>query len=361
MIKARVIVPLNVRTGKPEILPDNNAGDRYFEVGDTIEISEAVIGERYKNSSIWYKLTDGSFVWGGGVTDATELHLKIPSNEYPYWMVNLKIPEIWDYSKGDGVGIGIIDTGINLSNEDINFDKSRFYLYDYSKSLQDFFGHGTHCSGLISAGNNKGKFIGVAPASQLFICKFSEKGALSDNEIIRYADAINWCADNEKVHIISISWGGRMKNEEVRKQVEEAVNKATAKNKVVVCSIGDASIDNDPSERFPACFTNSIAIGSIPVQGKLYSYINKHLATMVDGLDISSYRPDNNHLITMSGTSQSNAIVAGIIALIIKKLNFNYKSQDIKSLLVNLSETRQILGKALPCLSGDKLLNFFKS
>ncbi len=359
MIKARVLVPLNIRTGKPEILPDNNTGDKFYNAGDVVEINKALVGEKYKHSSIWYQLTDGAFVWSGAISKLDELR-SLFEKYYPPWMVDLKIPDIWEFSEGRGVGIGIIDTGINLNNKDLEFNKAEFYLYDPTKSLQDFLGHGTHCAGLIGARNKHGKIIGVAPESDLYICKFSESGSLSDTEAIRYADAINWCINNNNIHIISISWGGRLRDDEVKMKVEDAVNKATANNKIVLCSIGDASQDNDNSKRFPACFDNAIGIGSIPVEEKLYSFLNEHLITTVDGLEINSYRHDNDDLISMSGTSQSNAIVAGIAALIIKRLGFVYTSAQIKKLLIDLSVKRQILGKQFTCLDGQKLLNFFK-
>ena len=360
MIKARVLVPLNIRTGKPEILPDNNTGDKFYNPGDVIEIDEVVIGETYKENSIWYKLVDGGFVWSGGVAGTNEINASFASTLYYPWMLNLKIPDLWEFSKGSGVGIGVVDTGINLNNKDIEFNKTEFYIYNTSQSLQDSFGHGTHCAALIGARNKNGKFIGVAPESNLYICKFSESGSLTDNEALRYADAINWCSSNKNIHIISISWGGRMKDQQIRQKVEDAINTAVANNKIIICSIGDASQDNDTSKRYPACFENAIGIGSIPVDGKLFSFLNEHLITITDGLDIASYRHDNDKVVAMSGTSQSTAIVAGLVALIVKKLNFIYSPAQIKKMLTDFSETRQILGKPMPCLSGQKLLDFFK-
>ena len=360
-MKARVNTFLNIRTGTPEILPDNNQGDAFFKPGDTVEIVDAKAGDEYKNNNVWFKLDDGSFVWSGGFNNTDELVSFFESTLYSPWMLNLKIPEIWKFSKGENVGIGIIDTGIDLNNKDLEFDKANFYLYDEKKSLQDVFGHGTHCAALIGAKNKKGKFIGVAPKSNLYICKFSELGSLSDEEIIRYADAINWCSANKNIHIISISWGGRIKDADIKKKVEDAVIAAVKNNKIIICSIGDASQDNDNSMRYPACYDDAIGIGAIPVDGKLYSFLNEHLLTMAEGLDIFSYKPDAEDLISMSGTSQSNAIVAGLVALIVKRLNFAYTPAQIKNLLKELSEIRQIMNKPLPCLSGEKLFNFFKT
>ncbi len=360
-MKARVTRFLNIRSGSPAVLPDNNIGNRFFSPGDVVDIAEAVVGELYKGNSTWYKLVDGAFVWSGGIAATTESVALTTSLPGPSWMNNLKIPDIWEFSKGKGVGVGVIDTGINLNNSDLVFNKTDFYLFDKTLSLQDSFGHGTHCAALIGARNMNKKYVGAAPECNLYICKFSESGSLSDSEAIRYADAIDWCNANKNIHIISISWGGRMRDIEIKDKVEAAVNAAVANNKIVLCSIGDAFQDNDSSKRFPACFDNSIGTGSIPVEGKLFSFINEHLVTIVDGLDIASYKHDDDSLITMSGTSQSNAIVAGVVALIVNKLNFIYTPNQVKKLLTDLSVIKQIAGKPLPCLSGEKLLNFFKN
>lgn len=360
-MKARVTRFLNIRSGSPDVLPNNNIGNKFFSPGDVIDVAEAVVGESYKGNSTWYKLIDGAFVWSGGVAVIGEADALLNSLLYPSWMNNLKIPEIWEFTKGKGVGVGVIDTGINLNNKDLVFNTTNFYLFDHAQSLQDSFGHGTHCAALIGARNLNRKFIGVAPECNLFICKFSDSGSLSDSEAIRYAEAVDWCNANKNIHIISISWGGRMKDPLIKDKVEAAVNAAVANNKIVLCSIGDASKDNDSSKRYPACFDNSIGIGSIPVDGKLFSFINENLVTMVDGLDIASYRHDDSNLIVMSGTSQSNAIVAGVVALMVNKLNFIYTPMQIRKLLTELSDIKPIAGKPLRCLSGEKLFNFFKS
>ena len=71
-MKATVNTYLNIRTGTPEILPNNNLGNRYYCPGDVIDIAEVVAGQVYKGNSIWYKLQDGSFVWSGGVLSNPE-------------------------------------------------------------------------------------------------------------------------------------------------------------------------------------------------------------------------------------------------------------------------------------------------
>lgn len=68
-MKARVNTFLNIRTGTPEILPNNNPLDKYYSPGDVIEVVEIVNGQEYKGNSIWFKLDTGVFVWSGGIDD----------------------------------------------------------------------------------------------------------------------------------------------------------------------------------------------------------------------------------------------------------------------------------------------------
>jgi lysozyme len=69
-MKARVSTFLNIRTGSPEVLPNNNPG--FFKPGDVITVTSKVIGQTVKGNNAWYKLEDGSFVWSGGISAIEE-------------------------------------------------------------------------------------------------------------------------------------------------------------------------------------------------------------------------------------------------------------------------------------------------
>ena len=55
--------------------------------------------------------------------------------------------------KGAGIGVAVVDTGIDLDNPDLNISSSCWFYPGYG-SCNDFNGHGTHVSGIISAKNN---------------------------------------------------------------------------------------------------------------------------------------------------------------------------------------------------------------
>lgn len=156
MIKARVLVPLNIRTGKPEILSNNNTGDKYYNPGDVVEISESIIGEPYKDNNVWYKLEDGGFVWSGGVDKENSLafvqNTPVNNDNALRQKVILKDATL---KSGQGIVIGVMDSGIDtghislknalLSNED--------FLTVASPEIQN--GHGTKVAGVLVGNDTK--------------------------------------------------------------------------------------------------------------------------------------------------------------------------------------------------------------
>lgn len=350
---------LNKRKVIPASLPDKDSIAGEVLKGFTFD-GEEVTGVPLPTPEKWYKDRDGYFYWGG----ALAVQQSVGGNNeqagnYPDWMSHLNIPKIWSHYTGKNVGVAVIDTGIDTQNPQLLYDKNNFYIFDSNASLQDTNVHGTHCAALIGARNLQGKMVGAAPGCKLFVCKISEKGSLKESELKRYADAINWCAGQKDIHVISISWGSFINDQNKVAEIQAAVDNAIQKNKVLVCAIGDASQFNDPGPLYPASLEHTIAIGSIPVENVLYPYINKSLTTITVGLNIPSFGL-NNTIISLSGTSQSNAIVAGITALIIEKKNLNYTPSEIKNILLGVSTLQKFNGIIIPVINGDLLLNYFQ-
>ena len=122
--------------------------------------------------------------------------------------------EAWNVSTGDGVRIGVVDTGVDLGHEDLagkvvastdctgsNGDPTRC-----RGTGQDDNGHGTHVAGIAAAAKDNGKGIaGVAPGAQLVVAKALAADGSGTTEDINAG--IRWVVDHG-AQVVNLSLGG---------------------------------------------------------------------------------------------------------------------------------------------------------
>ena len=122
-------------------------------------------------------------------------------------------PEAWANSTGQGVRVGIVDTGIDLNHEDlagrvVESTSCVGAAGDPAKcsgSAQDDQGHGTHVGGIIAANKDNGIGIaGVAPDAELVVAKaLSAAGAGTEEDINA---GIKWVVDHG-AKVVNLSLG----------------------------------------------------------------------------------------------------------------------------------------------------------
>lgn len=158
---------------------------------------------------------------------------------------------------GQGIKIGIIDTGIDFDHPDLHGYGSSGRVtggYDYVNADQkpiDVNGHGTEVAGIIGA---NGSFLGIAPKSQLFSYRVSSTGeAVSSEYIIQSISH----AIADKMNVINISLGVNRTNDELENAVDNAVNKGI----VVVTAAGNNGPD-DKTIGSPGRDFNAITVGA---------------------------------------------------------------------------------------------------
>ncbi len=186
---------------------------------------------------------------------------------------------------GQGVKIGIIDTGIDFSHPDLlGYGPSGRVAggYDYvntDEKPNDTNGHGTEVAGIIGA---NGSFSGMAPKSQLFSYKVSSTGeSVSSDYIIQAISR----AIEDKINVVNISLGVNRTNDELDNAVDEAVNKGI----VVVVAAGNNGPD-DKTIGSPGRDFNAITVGA--------SY-NNITSSLVSTLEIENKQYD---VLPMLGT-----------------------------------------------------------
>ena len=158
---------------------------------------------------------------------------------------------------GQGVKVGIIDTGIDFEHPDLyGYGPSGKVVggYDYmdrDKKPSDTNGHGTEVAGIVGA---NGSFVGMAPKSKLFSYKVSSNGEAVSSEYI--VQAISQ-AIADKMNVINISLGVNKTNDGMENAVDEAV-----KNGIVVVVAAGNNGPDDESIGSPGRDTNVITVGA---------------------------------------------------------------------------------------------------
>ncbi|MBI3639831.1 MAG: S8 family serine peptidase [Thaumarchaeota archaeon] len=159
--------------------------------------------------------------------------------------------------EGQGIKIGIIDTGIDYDHQDLlGFGPSDkvvggYNFVDNDNKPIDTTGHGTEVAGIIAA---DGSLKGVAPKAKLFSYKVSSTGESVSSDLI--VKAIHRAIE-DKVNVINISLGVNKTNDEI----DQAVNEAVKNGIVVVVAAGNNGPD-DGTIGSPGKDLNAITVGA---------------------------------------------------------------------------------------------------
>ena len=173
-------------------------------------------------------------------------------------------PAAWDTTRGAGVTVAVIDTGIAPVDD---LDPERIvaghnFLTGGDDARDDHF-HGTHVAGTVaqSTGNGVG-VAGMAPLALLMPLKVL--GADGSGTSVGIADAIRWAADHgARVLNLSLGGGSRSAN------MANAVAYARRKGCVVVCAAGNSG---SRGVHYPAAYPGALAVSAVGPQGRLAPY-----------------------------------------------------------------------------------------
>lgn len=207
------------------------------------------------------------------------------------------VPAGWAESRGAGVKVGVIDTGLP-EHRDLR-DKVVAAKNFTSSPLEDrVVGHATHVAGIIAANGEGDGIIGIAPDAQLVIAKaLTDDGSGSDPAI---AQAIHWCIE-QGCQIINMSLGAPYTAERGLRQTKAAVQRAFKLGVTLVCASGNESQSH---VGLPAAWEECIAVGAVDKNKQHASFSNtgKELDVAAAGVDVMSTYLKNTYA-SLSGTS----------------------------------------------------------
>ncbi len=170
--------------------------------------------------------------------------------------IDIDICNAWTISEGENVKVAVLDSGIELNNQDLI--TNILFSYDTvsgSSPSQVYYPHGTQVAGVIGAiKNNNYQIVGVAPKSKLLsISSLLDNRYLSDVEL--RADGINWAVQNG-ADIINNSWYSRYFSDMLDDAIENALtNGRNGLGTIIVFASGNSSKPLNPTSfgvKYPA-------------------------------------------------------------------------------------------------------------
>ena len=231
---------------------------------------------------------------------------------------SINIESAWDETKGSGVTVAVIDTGISPIPDlkDTKFVKGYDFVNDKIEAYDDA-GHGTHVAGTIaqSTNNNYG-VAGIAYEASLMPLKVL--GASGGGTVADIAEAIRYAADNQ-ADVINMSLGGAGESQ----LMEDAINYAHSKGVLIIAAAGNS---NQNSASYPARYPHVVGVAALDSVGIKAPYSN-----FGAGVDIAApggseagkilqetINPETGESIFegYQGTSMAAPHVAGVAALV---------------------------------------------
>ena len=264
------------------------------------------------------------------------------------YLGRLDMPTAWDFTTGQpGVVIAIVDTGVDLTHEDLykgiwinpgeipdngvdddgnGFvdDVNGWNFPDGNNHIYDDYGHGTHVSGIAAARINNGTGIaGMAGNATIMpVDVFPPNGYGTYEDLIR---AVVYATDNG-ANVINLSLGATSYS----RGEEAAMDYAWSHGVVVVAAAGNTGRN---TAHYPAAHAHTIAAAATDAYDHLAGFSTRgdFVDVAAPGVSVwSTYR--GNRYGSMSGTSMAAPHVSGLAALILS-LNPNLSPDEVRALI----------------------------
>jgi len=285
-------------------------------------------------------VTNGTLTWmemnyvgqtGEGNTDSLWLSgVGVNNGSYldQYSVPLLGINEAHKRSRGAGVVVSVIDTGIDaahpifngaISSQGVSFvpgspgwgDVAESTDSDNDGVVDEQFGHGTFVAGLVHL---------VAPDAMILSARALDSDGRGNN--FRISQAVAWSIDRG-AHVINMSLGEVYHSIALEDMVLEASTKG-----IIVCGAAGNRNTTDPRE-YPACDPNAFGVSAFNWLDGKAPFSNYELrldfaapgdSDIVGGVPalercIIGPVPGNNYAV-WEGTSFANAFVSGTVALV---------------------------------------------
>ncbi|MFD4318191.1 type VII secretion-associated serine protease mycosin [Streptomyces sp. NPDC058548] len=268
----------------------------------------------------------------------------------PWPLQRVLLDELWQDTKGKGVRVAVIDTGVDDVNpqlrDAVDAKAGKDYLKPDKKNpgfgdeqrgktdgTVDQVGHGTKVAGIIAARPRAGTgFVGLAPEATIIPIRQNDEK--NSGKADTMAEAIKW-AVAKGAHVINIS---QDTNQHLGPETDmaKAVADAIKRDVVVVASAGNDGMDGTSKETYPAAFPGVLAVASSDRNNEraAFSQAGPMVGVAAPGVDIVSTVPGGGQCVD-NGTSFSAPYVAGVAAL----LRAEHKDWSAAQIVARIEQT----------------------
>ncbi|WP_406405265.1 type VII secretion-associated serine protease mycosin [Streptomyces sp. NBC_00879] len=267
----------------------------------------------------------------------------------PWPLQRVLLDELWQDTKGKGIRVAVIDTGVDNDNVQLksavdasagrdllkpdknNQDEKR----GKTDGTVDLVGHGTKVAGIIAARPRKGTgFVGLAPEATIIPIRQNDENnsgndrtmaTAIDHAIAKGADVINISQDTVKPLALDSELG-------------KAVQRAIRAKAVVVASAGNDGMDGKLRNTYPAAFPGVLAVASSDRNNEraAFSQAGEFVGIAAPGVDVVSTVPGNGQCVD-NGTSFSAPYIAGVAAL----LKAKYPDWTVAQIIAQIEQTAE--------------------
>lgn len=222
-------------------------------------------------------------------------------------LAKVDAPRAWEKTKGAGVKVGVIDTGVDYTHPELS---GRFAGgYDNVNEDDDPFdghGHGTHVAGIIASSLDNAGVAGVSPEVSLYAYKaIADTGVGYTSDLIESIDS----AINDGMNTINISLGTDQPSAALENKLNQAVNQGM----VIVAAAGNTG---GGAVLYPAAYDSVISVAATDENDQFASFSSLGAEISAPGVNVLSTVPGGGYA-TLSGTSMAAPHVTATSALLI--------------------------------------------